>query len=67
MSAEPFIPTPEMIAAAWDAWAPRRNQNVRIGPGPAFREAIQAAFDKMPEAARPAPASNRSETEELAP
>lgn len=34
-------PTPEMIAAAWDAWKARHGG--KLGPGPGFREAIQAA------------------------
>ncbi|TNC14863.1 hypothetical protein FF100_04605 [Methylobacterium terricola] len=34
-------PDPEMIAAAWDAWRPRHNG--KLGPGPAFVEAITAA------------------------
>ena len=46
---EPFIPTPEMIAAAWgvlrDRWPDRPHL---LGPGPGFREAIEAAFAKMP-------------------
>lgn len=46
---DPFIPTPEMIAAAWgvlrDRWP---GQPHLLGPGPGFREAIEAAFAKMP-------------------
>lgn len=53
MTNEPFIPTPEMIAAAWDAWMPRHKQHTRMGLGPAFREAIQAALAKMPNVSRP--------------
>ncbi|QRE77362.1 hypothetical protein [Methylobacterium aquaticum] len=34
-------PDPEMIAAAWDAW--RSRHGGKMGPGPAFVEAIQAA------------------------
>lgn len=34
-------PDPEMIAATWDAWHARHGG--KLGPGPAFREAIQAA------------------------
>lgn len=34
-------PDPEMIAAAWDAW--RSRHGGKLGPGPAFAEAIQAA------------------------
>lgn len=34
-------PDPEMIKAAWDEWRPRHEG--RLGPGPAFAEAIQAA------------------------
>lgn len=36
------IATPEMIAAAWDAWKSRPGW--KLGPGPAFREAIEAAL-----------------------
>ena len=43
-TASNFIATPEMIAAAWDAWAPRHKRTLRLGPGPAFKEAIEAAF-----------------------
>ncbi len=43
--AEAIVPTPEMIAAAWavvrDRWP---GQPHLLGPGPAFREAIQAAL-----------------------
>ena len=46
---EPLIPTPEMIAAAWgvlrDRWPDRPHL---LGSGPGFREAIEAAFAKMP-------------------
>lgn len=35
--------TPAMIAAAWGAWRVRHKG--KMGPGPAFREAIQAALD----------------------
>jgi hypothetical protein len=45
---EPFIPTPEMIAAAWKTWL-ERQPNPKLGPGPAFREALEAAFAKMPD------------------
>ncbi len=38
--------TPEMIAAAWQAWHSRHGG--KLGPGPAFVEAINAALDKMP-------------------
>jgi hypothetical protein len=34
-------PTPEMIAAAWEAW--RSRHGGKLGPGPGFREAIEAA------------------------
>lgn len=34
--------TPEEIAAAWATWKPRHQD--RLGPGPAFVEAINAAF-----------------------
>lgn len=34
--------TPEMLAAAWRAW--RSRHHGRIGPGPGFREAIEAAL-----------------------
>lgn len=35
--------TPEMIAAAWAAWHARHGG--RLGPGPAFVEAIEAALN----------------------
>lgn len=38
--------TPEMIAAAWAAWKPRHP--ARLGPGPGFVEALQAALDAAP-------------------
>lgn len=38
--------TPEMIAPAWAVWKPRHRE--RMGPGPGFVEAIQAAIDAMP-------------------
>ncbi len=34
--------TPEMIAAAWDSWHSRHGG--KLGPGPAFVEAIEAAL-----------------------
>lgn len=34
--------TPEMIAAAWDTWHSRHGG--KLGPGPAFVEAINAAI-----------------------
>jgi len=34
--------TPEMLAAAWRAWHSRHGG--RMGPGPAFKEAIEAAL-----------------------
>lgn len=34
--------TPEMIAAAWKAWHSRHGG--KLGPGPAFVEAINAAL-----------------------
>lgn len=34
--------TPAMIAVAWDTWYARHRG--RLGPGPAFREAIEAAL-----------------------
>jgi hypothetical protein len=40
--ADPTIATPAMIAAAWDAWKARHHG--KLGPGPAFREAIEAAL-----------------------
>lgn len=36
----------EMIAAAWGAWHSRHGG--KLGPGPAFVEAIEAAFSKVP-------------------
>lgn len=38
--------TPEMIAAAWAAWHSRHGG--KLGPGPAFVEAINAALAKQP-------------------
>lgn len=35
-------PTPEEIAAAWAAWHSRHGG--KLGPGPAFVEALEAAF-----------------------
>lgn len=37
--------TPKAIAAAWATWKPRNPKS--LGPGPAFREAIDAALEKM--------------------
>ena len=37
--------TPNMIAAAWRTW--RARHGGKIGPGPAFVEAINAAFDEQ--------------------
>lgn len=37
-----YPPTPTEIAAAWAAWHSRHGG--KIGPGPAFVEAINAAF-----------------------
>lgn len=39
-------PTNEMIAAAWKAWHARHGG--KLGPGPAFVEAIEAAFAAAP-------------------
>lgn len=36
------IATPAMIAAAWATWKTRGGY--KLGPGPAFREAIEAAL-----------------------
>lgn len=38
--------TPEMIAAAWRAWKVRHKE--RLGPGPGFVEAINAALEAAP-------------------
>lgn len=38
-------PTNEMIAAAWQAWHKRHSG--KLGPGPAFVEAIEAALAVM--------------------
>ena len=38
--------TPEMIAAAWAAWHSRHGG--KVGPGPAFVEAINAALAVCP-------------------
>lgn len=63
MAPEPFIPTPAMIAAAWgvlrDRWPGRPHL---LGPGPGFREAIEAAFAKMP-SRDPAPSILAQEAE----
>jgi hypothetical protein len=40
-------PTNEMIAAAWQAWHKRHGG--KLGPGPAFVEAIEAALAVMPQ------------------
>lgn len=37
------IVTPAMLGAAWKAWRSRHAD--RIGPGPGFREAVEAAFE----------------------
>lgn len=37
--------TPEMLAAAWRAWHSRHGG--KLGPGVAFREAIEAAFEVL--------------------
>lgn len=39
--------TPEMIAAAWATWHSRHGG--KLGPGPAFVEAINAALAKQAE------------------
>jgi len=39
-------PTNEMIAAAWQAWHKRHGG--KLGPGPAFVEAIEAAIIAAP-------------------
>jgi hypothetical protein len=38
--------TPEMLSAAWSAWKSRHGG--KLGPGPAFKEAIEAAFAAAP-------------------
>ena len=38
--------TADMIAAAWDEWKPRNPR--RLGPGPGFVEAVQAAIAAAP-------------------
>jgi DNA-binding XRE family transcriptional regulator len=40
-----MVATPEAIAAAWETW--RSRHGGKLGPGPAFREAIDAALAKM--------------------
>lgn len=45
--AEANIATPEMLAAAWGTWHARHGG--RLGPGPAFREAIEAALTAAPQ------------------
>ena len=42
----PQAMTPEMIAAAWSAWHSRHGG--KIGPGPAFGEAVPAAISASP-------------------
>lgn len=37
------IASPQMIAAAWAAWRVR-HPKLRLGPGPGFREALEAAL-----------------------
>lgn len=39
---EARVESPEVIAAAWDAWHARHGG--KLGPGPAFREAVAAAL-----------------------
>lgn len=41
-----MIATPEMIAAAWASWHSRHGG--RMGPGPGFVEAIEAAIAAAP-------------------
>lgn len=41
-----MIATPEMIAAAWASWHSRHGG--RVGPGPGFVEAIEAALAAGP-------------------
>lgn len=41
MGEKPTV-TPEMIAAAWATW--KKRPGWKLGPGPAFREAIEAAL-----------------------
>jgi len=38
--------TPDMIASAWAEWKPRNPR--RLGPGPGFVEAVQAAISAAP-------------------
>ena len=40
-----LVVTPEAIAAAWDAWKSRHGG--KLGPGPAFAEAIAAAIRSL--------------------
>lgn len=42
----PDNPSPEMLAAAWDAWKSRHGG--KLGPGPAFAEAVSAAIAASP-------------------
>lgn len=37
-------PTPEGIAAAWKAWREVVGPQAHLGPGPAFKEALKAAY-----------------------
>jgi hypothetical protein len=43
--------TPVMLAAAWGAWHARHGG--KLGPGVAFREAIEAALAAMPDTPTP--------------
>lgn len=58
----PVVPTPAMIAAAWDAWSPRHKPHNKLGPGPAFREAIQAALAAKAAKAAPLPQTRSENT-----
>jgi hypothetical protein len=42
----PREPTPEMLAAAWRAWHARHGG--KLGPGPAFAEALSAMIEASP-------------------
>lgn len=43
-----IVVTPDMLTAAWATWRPRHGG--RIGPGPAFTEALRAGIEASPHA-----------------
>ena len=39
-----LLPSPDGIAAAWKAWREVVGPQAHLGPGPAFKEALRAAY-----------------------